>query len=68
MRNSFHCPKCASHYFGTVNPLEPDLSKRLLECHGDSSAGPRRCDYVGPYLDHFPDDTKKSSGDTGPKE
>ena len=46
---NFKCPKCGSVYFGTVNPFEQDHGKRLVECHGDSSSGPRRCDYVGKY-------------------
>ncbi len=38
----FVCPKCGSHYFSVVDGA--------VRCNGDSSEGPRTCDFSIPTL------------------
>jgi hypothetical protein len=47
----FTCPKCGGHFFsrdvsGTI--AEPSIQK-TVRCNGDSSAGSRRCDWIGEW-------------------
>lgn len=46
---NFTCPKCGSPYFGRDTALVDGKIKVLdtVRCHGDSSGGPKRCDWHG---------------------
>lgn len=54
--HNFTCPKCGGHYFGRdAGILDGDVvALDTVRCHGDSSGGPRRCDWRGvwPLMEH----------------
>lgn len=42
MTDPFVCPQCGSEYFSTD-------ADGTVRCNGESSAGPRRCDWRGEW-------------------